>query len=61
MKYLPRSVLEELESIKKDKGIGKDVYAFSELINYCRVGRETERIMRFGLPFKKRNGRGGLM
>jgi hypothetical protein len=58
MKYLPRSVLEELESIKKDKGLSKDVLAFDEIVNYCRVGRETERIMRFGLPFKK--GRGGF-
>lgn len=58
MKYIPVNVLKELESIKIDNGIRKDALAFGELVNYCRVGREAERLMRFGLP--KRKGRGGF-
>lgn len=47
VKYVPYNVIEELEKIKIEKGIKRDVVAFNDLLLHARVGREVEHIRGF--------------
>lgn len=53
MKYIPKELLEELSIIKASKGL-RDSDAFRDLKNYSMIGREVERLMSFGIQWKKR-------
>lgn len=54
MLYVPRDFIDELEGVKVDKGFNRNVDAFDEIKGYCKVGRELERLMNFGLVKKRR-------
>ncbi len=47
---MPKSIIQELESIKLEEGFGMDCKAFERMAEHCRVGREVENIakLRFG-------------
>jgi hypothetical protein len=53
-KWVPEPVLLELESVKEQRGLLKDAEAFKEMAGYSKVGREIERIMRFGLGGRRK-------
>ena len=62
MKWVPYSVLEELNRIKKDKQLNNqraDHKAFDYMVNYNRAGRQLEHMMgAFGMPlFRKKKGK----
>lgn len=44
IKWIPRYLLQELECIKTEKQIQRDSEAFKRIVDYCRVGREVEKI-----------------
>ena len=57
MKYVPSNLIDELQSIKEEKGIVRDSEGFSHAVRYCQVGREVEKMRdRFFLQdiFKKK-------
>jgi hypothetical protein len=43
-KYVPSTVIQELESIKKEHGFIKDCDAMQKMVEYTKLGRELERI-----------------
>ena len=42
-KYVPVSVLEELNNIKQSDGLYHDADSFRRMVEYCRVGREAKK------------------
>lgn len=44
MKYVPPVIIEEMEQIKQEHGLEKEVEAFNKLVKYAQLGREIERI-----------------
>lgn len=52
LKYLPKLVLLELEDIKSEHAIVKDCLAMEKLVEYARVGRQVERIMKLDFRYK---------
>ena len=61
-KYVPQVVIEELDDIKEEYGLDTDRAAMGKMVDYTRVGREMERLMKgkiFGRrPTKKFKRRG---
>lgn len=51
-KYVPAIVITELEDLKIEHNINLDHVAMTKMVQYTRVGREIERIMK--LDFKHR-------
>jgi len=47
--YVPPSVFDELNDIKKENKLKRNSDAFREMVNYTRVGREAERLYRFDI------------
>jgi hypothetical protein len=54
VKYIPLSLLDELEDLKMEKRLRRDVEAFEEIANYSQVGREAERLAKFDFHHKVR-------
>lgn len=50
-KYVPVNVLKEVDTIKRQHGLKKDVNAFNKMVQYSKVGRESERIYSMINPF----------
>lgn len=44
MKYVPSIIIEEVQDIKREDDIEKDVEAMLKLCKYARVGREVNRL-----------------
>ncbi len=42
--YVPPNVLNELEQIMKEENIDKRRDGFFKMVEYCRVGREMEKM-----------------
>lgn len=42
--YLPSAIVNELEDIKREDRVKKDVSAMMQLVKYARIGREVQRI-----------------
>jgi len=51
MKWLPESVIDEIQDIKREKRINKDSDALRKMVEYTRTGREVERLIK--LDFSK--------
>lgn len=51
VKYVPPSVVQELESIKKANEIFKDSDGFKDMVRYARIGREIEAVRGKMFPF----------
>lgn len=56
---MPRSVLEEWESIKKENQMISGAEAFNQLAKYARIGREVDHLRQFQFFRKKKKGKGG--
>lgn len=54
IKYVPRSVLNEIDKIKRENNMKRDVIAFNKLLEHARVGKEVERIYTVWNPFYKK-------
>lgn len=54
MKYVPKVILEELEDVKREKGMIGDSEAFRKIAGYSQVGREAERLMKLQFSRKPR-------
>lgn len=62
MGWLPKSVLDEVEDLKVEKRLVRRSDALNEMVQYARIGRETERIMKFDFsrsPLRNVKKRGG--
>lgn len=46
MSYIPPIIIDEMEDIRRENGIGKQAEALKEMVRYARVGREMERIIK---------------
>jgi hypothetical protein len=61
MKWIPSTVLDEINNIKQQDQIKRDAEAFDRLLGYAKAGREINHssIKLFGLPIvkKQKNGR----
>lgn len=47
MMWVPSVVIEELEDLQAEQGLGQRSRAFEKMADYARVGREFERIAMF--------------
>lgn len=61
--YAPSVVIEEVQDVMRDHDVHQQSEAFRKMVEYCRVGREMERIMTLDwrpryVAKKKNNGRG---
>jgi hypothetical protein len=54
IKYVPISIINQVECIKRTENIKKDCDAFSKLAEHARVGQEVERIYGRLNPFYKK-------
>lgn len=55
MVYVPPNVIEEAEKIQESKDLATRSRAFDEMVKYCQVGREAEKILKFDWDlFKKK-------
>jgi hypothetical protein len=45
--YIPPSVIDEVNDIIKEKKLMMQVQGMNEMVKYCRVGREVERLKNF--------------
>lgn len=56
--YVPKSILKELDKIKRDNKSSKNINALNDLANYSRIGREVGYINSLNFkkmhPFKRR-------
>lgn len=52
VRYVPPEVVNEIEDIKCEDKCNKDVRAFVKMVEYCRVGREVDRIAKFNFTHK---------
>jgi hypothetical protein len=43
MKYVPPNLLDELNIIKKEDNLDKDVDALKEMVNYSAFGRQAKK------------------
>jgi len=65
-KYLPKIVIQEIEDLKFEHKITGDSVAMNKMVEYTRVGRELERMMKLNFKHKptsskKYKGLKGLM
>ena len=51
--YLPRSVVDEINDIKREDNIFAQAEAMKKMVKYSQVGREAKRIIRFDWSKKK--------
>ena len=60
--YVPGIVIDELDDMKTEYGLNQDARAFEKMVDYTRVGREVERIMRLDMfghkPTRKKKFKG---
>ena len=54
-KYLPKIVISELEDMRKEYNLENDGEALRKMVEFTRVGREVERIVKFDFRFKPLN------
>ena len=52
MKYVPKVVIEEIDDLKVEHNLKQDSVAMNKMVNYTRVGRELERMMKFNFKHK---------
>jgi len=52
--YVPPSVIEEVDDIKREDCILSQAEAMKKMVKYCRVGRETKRLYKFDWSKKKK-------
>lgn len=57
--WVPPSVLEEVQIIKRDEDLTANTEAMRKLVKYARIGREASKNQMFPFPTKKK-GKGGL-
>ena len=59
-KYIPSSLVHELEDLKIEHNIKKDKVAMDKIVEYTRVGREVERIIKLDFKHKPTRFKRGL-
>jgi len=47
MIYVPNVVIKEVEDIMRENKVKLRAHALKEMVDYTKVGREAERIMKF--------------
>lgn len=45
--WLPPVIIDEMNDIKREDDLMKNVEAFNKMVKYCRIGREMKRLNRF--------------
>ena len=45
--WLPPVIIDEMDDIKREDDLIKNVEAFNKMVKYCRIGREMKRLTRF--------------
>lgn len=45
--WLPPVIIDEMDDIKREDDLIKNVEAFNKMVKYCRIGREMKRLNRF--------------
>jgi len=56
LNYVPRVVIDEYEDIMREKEIRKKHEGYRKMVEYCRVGREVERIVKLDWSKKRKKG-----
>lgn len=54
MIYVPPVVYTEIQDIKREDNLLKNIEAFNSLVKYARVGREVKRLSTLGYPWHKK-------
>lgn len=57
MKYLPKVVIDEIDDLKLEHNLQQDHVAMEKMVDYTRVGRELERMMKLNFTHKPTRGR----
>ena len=57
VKYVPPNVLQELENVKAERNFDSDADAFKDMVRYCEIGRELEKMRRSMFPLIERKGK----